>query len=312
MAKKKLTQKQLSDLRAAYLEKRIEMLQAEVDELGVKLFDQVYENYLSQLEQVGGQVVYNGVNITLIAGLDKVYKNFRDKDNARLIKKFVIETQGLTPINEQYFAGVQNKPTYSAAKKAIKVVNKGLGVTEAGVPVKNGFVDKFIRDDSLLKKIKKQTTQALTQQKGFQQFREELKVTIQGEKGKPLSGGLHQYYRNNAWDTMHKVDRINSEVFADDLGMHWFYWSGGQLPTSRNLCVKANGKLVNSAEFQHLKYKDLKPMYRDGLPNGKTQPAWKPLEDLGGFGCNHRKDYIATEVALRHKDEWLDLQSLKK
>lgn len=315
MAKKQLSKKRLDELaklRADYLAKRTELLQAEVDDLSVILFDKVYEQYLSEIQQSDGVIIYNAQNISMVAGLDKVYKQFALKDNARVIKQFVNDSQGLTEVNETYFKGIQPLSTEAAATEALMVVNKQLGVTELGIPIKNGFTDKFLRDQTLLKKIKKQTTQAIVEKKGFQQFRKELQTTIQGEKDKPLSGGLQQYYRNNAYDTFQKVDRLNSETFADDLGMQWFIWAGGLLPTSRNICIKAHDKFVNSAEFRHLEYKQLKDKYKEGLPNGKTQPVWKPLQDLGGFACIHRKDYVPTEYALLHKDEWLDLASLKK
>lgn len=308
---KKLTRQQASKLRDEYLIQRQELLQAKVDQLGITLYDKIFNEYLSQLEQSDGKLTMDGKNISLIKGLDAVYKNFRDKYNVPVIKQFISDAQGVVPVNETYFTSISNQSTKSATSKAIKVVNKGLGLTEKGVPVKNGFVDKFIRDETLLKKIKKQTTQALTQGKGFQQFRQELQVTIQGEKGKPLSGGLQQYYRNNAYDTLTKVDRLASETMADELGMQYFFYAGGIINNSRPLCIHCNGKIVNSAEWRNLDYEEIKPKYQPGLPNGDNG-TWNPLEDLGGFGCIHRKDYIPTSLALTMRSKWLNINDILK
>lgn len=309
----KLTRIQAAKLREEYLAQREALLIAKVDVLAVKLYDKIFTEYLSQLEQNAGKLVMNSKNVNMVKGLDAIYTNFMAKYNVPVVKGFIADVKGIVPLNEQYFSTISTKPTIAGAKKAIKVVNKGLGLTESGVPIKDGFTDKFIRDKTLLKKIKKQTTQALTQRKGFQQFRQELQKTVEGEKGKPLSGGLQQYYRNNAYDTLSKVDRIASEEIADELGMLYFYYTGGIITDTRPFCRKCNGKIVNSAEFRHLTYSKLKDNLRPGIPDGKKQ-TWHPLEDLGGYACRHRKDYIDESLAVRYletkKDKVLDIKTL--
>lgn len=310
MAKK--TYLEYSKLREAYLLKRQELLMAQVDTLSVKLFDRIFERYLSELEKANGKIVFNSANISMVAGLDKIYKTFREQDNAPVVKQFVVDMQSIPTINNEYFLGVQQKDTASALKLAKKATNTALGIDSRGKIIQDGFVDKFLRDETLLKRIKKQTNQAITQGKGFEQFKNELKIAIQGEDGKPLSGGVQQYYRNYAYDTYQKVDRLNSDVFAGELAMRYFFYSGGELPTSRELCVFCHGKIVNADEFKKLKYNQLKPVYQNGMSNGKDYPAWKPLIDLGGWGCIHRKDYIDEALAMQMKDQHLDIQMLKQ
>ena len=309
----KLTRIQAAKLREEYLAQREALLIAKVDALAVKLYDKIFTEYLSQLEQNSGKLVMNSKNVNMVKGLDAIYTNFMAKYNVPVVKGFIADVKGIVPLNEQYFSTITTKPTIAGAKKAIKVVNKGLGLTESGVPIKDGFTDKFIRDKTLLKKIKKQTTQALTQRKGFQQFRQELQKTVEGEKGKPISGGLQQYYRNNAYDTLSKVDRIASEEIADELGLLYFYYTGGIITDTRPFCRRCNGKIVNSAEFRHLTYSKLKDNLRPGIPDGKKQ-TWHPLEDLGGYACRHRKDYIDEALAVRYletkNDKVLDIKTL--
>lgn len=311
MEKKKLTQKQLSALKAKYLEERQDLLHAKVDQLGVTLFDKIFDKYLSALEIEGGSLLASKSNLELINGLEKIYKNFNLQYNVPVVKQWIADVQGLTEINTTYFNGVQSKPTITAAKKAISVVNDGLGITDKGIPVKNGFVDKFIQDKTLIAKIKKQTVKSITQKKGFQEFRQELKETIQGVPKEPLSGGLQQYYRNNAYDTMMKSDRQISDVMANELGMKYAFWSGSKLPTSRPLCLHNAGKIVDAEELRKLTFEKIKKMYQSGLPNGKSG-IWKPLRDLGGFGCIHRLDYISTDLAIQLKSKWIDINTLLK
>lgn len=311
---KKLTRIQAAALREEYLAQREALLIAKVDSLAVKMYDKIFTEYLSQLEQEAGKLVMNNKNVSIVKGLDAIYTNFMSKYNVPIVKGFIQDVNGIVPLNEQYFSTISTKPTIAGAKKAIKVVNKGLGLTERGVPIKDGFTDKFIRDKALLKKIKKQTIQALNEKKGFQQFRQELQKTIEGEKGKPLSGGLQQYYRNNAYDTFSKVDRIASDEIAEELGLPWFFYTGGIINDSRPICIHCNGKLVYAPEWSKLTVDKLKQKYWPGVKAKNDSPKWKPLEELGRFGCRHRKDYVPEELVKRYletkKDKILDIKTL--
>lgn len=302
-----LTRNQLAELRAAYLAKREELLIKRVDGLAATLFENVYNSYLAELEKSDGKLIYNNKNINLVKGLDKIFEDFVTNSNVPVISSFVKDLQGITPLNERYFAKIRNDGIKAVTKRVSGVVDKRLGIDENGRPIKNGFTDKFIKDKTLLKTIKQTTTQALTNKMGFQEFRGSLKEVIEGNPKQKLSGGLQQYYRNYAYDTFLKVDRLNQDLFANDLGMRYFIWSGGVINTSRALCVHCNDKIVDSAQFKNLKYDDLKDKYTPGLDD-----TWVPMEDLGQYGCRHRKDYILTSVAEQLKGKWLDINSILK
>lgn len=297
-----LSRKQAADLRQQYLDKREKLLQSKVDSLAIKLFDKVFNEYLSQLEQSDGKISNNDKNIQRANGLNQIYKSFIKQDNIPVVKVFIKDLQGITSLNEVYFKTISDKPTSEPTKRAITEVNKMLGINSKGGLVENGFADKFIRDDSLLKSIKKETLKAITQKQGFQQFKENLKRHIEGETGKPLSGGLQQYYRGYAYDTFQKVDRVNADVFAKDLGLIYFFWAGGKIATSRNICIDANAKIFNALQVKKMTFENLKPEFREGITE-----EWNPLLDLGMWNCRHRKDYIPKEAALKEKNKWADV-----
>ena len=185
------TQKELSDLREAYLIRREILLEKKVSSLSVKLYDKVFEQYLIALEQKDGKLVYNKANLNKIQGLDAIYNKFNKSDNIPVINGFFSDLNGITPLNVKYFNNIQKSGVRAEAVVVDAVVQKRLGIA-GGQPVKGGFADKFINDKTLLKKIKKQTTQAVTKGQSFQTFRQELKATIQGTGAKE-SGGLQQY-----------------------------------------------------------------------------------------------------------------------
>mgnify|MGYP003493586912 CR=1 FL=1 len=309
------TQKELSDLREAYLLRREAALENKVSKLGIKLYDKIFEQYLIALEQTpAGTLKYTQTNLNLIQGLDRVYSLFNQVDNIPVINGFLGDLSGITPLNVKYFNNIQKSGVRAEAAVVDAVVQKRLGIA-GGQPVKGGFADKFINDKTLLKKIKKQTTQAVTKGQSFQTFRQELKATIQGTGAKE-PGGLQQYYRNYAYDTYQKVDRLNQDLFAKELGLRYFIWAGGITKTSRPLCVMANGKVIDKVTYSKLKFSDIKTSkYKNG--SGKLMPlnsglddTWNPMNDLGQYGCRHTKNYITDAVARQLQDRWLKTSAL--
>lgn len=304
---KKIPQKELSELRAAYLKKREQLLVKKVDALALKLFEKVFNEYLTALDQEDGKLVNNGKNMSLVKGLDTIYKNFVLQLNIPVVKNFIKDLQGITPLNEKYFSNLVARDIRDSVIKVQSVVNKRIGFVDGKIKP-GGFADKFIKDTTLLKKIKQTVTKGIVNKSGFQEFRQTLKTTIAGSPKQPGSGGLQQYYRNYAYDTFSRVDRLNQDLFAKDLGLRYFYWSGGVINTSRPLCVYCNGKIVDSeGKFKDLEFEDLKIKYQSGLNDD-----WVPLTDLGQFGCRHIKDYVLDAVAERNKGRWLDVNALLK
>lgn len=302
----KLKPREISALQDEYILKREELLQKKVNALGITLFDKVYTSYLAVLEQQDGKLLMNDRNVSFIKGLDSVYSLFRNTDNAAVIKSFVTGVQGITPLNERYFNTLTKQDVTKSSAKVTKIIDRRLGIDETGTPKPGGFVDKFIRDDKLLKQIKKTTTQAITKQVGFQELRKTLKETIQGQPGKPLSGGLQQYYRNYAYDTYVKVDRMSAELFAKDLGLRYFYWTGGLINTSRTICEYCNGKIIDSNQWNNVtSYDQLKEKYRDGM-DAKSDPS----QDLGGYGCRHRKRFVLDAIAEQNAGKIVDISVL--
>lgn len=301
---------ELSKARITYLDNREKLLQQKVDKLGLILFDKINERFLKELEtSQDGKVLNNSKNISKVAAINSIYDNFNKQYNTPVIKGFIGDIPGIGALNEKYFDNVTGGKTTVSRYKANKVVNEQLGLNDKGGLVPNGFTDKFIKDKAVVDSIKKKTLKAITKGQGFQQLRQELQETIKGTEGQPLSGSLHQYYRNNAYDTLTKVDRLYSDVMAKDLKLIYFYFSGGIIPTTRPFCRHNNGKIFNEIDFKKLTFKNLQIKYRPGIPDGKHS-TWKPIIDLGGYGCRHTKDYIPTSLALRRKADLMDINTL--
>ena len=186
-------------------------------------------------------------------------------------------------------------------------MNRSLGLENDGRIKQNGFTDKFLRDESVNKKIKKLTMQSITKGVGFQEFRQSLKSLIVGIPSKIDTGALQQYYRNYAYDTYQKVDNLTSNVFAKSIGLRYFIYNGGIIKTSREFCKHYNGTIVDSIAFGQLTKDELPALQQDGIPED-----WRPLIDLGGWGCRHRKDWITDDIALRNVHKFAEKAAARR
>lgn len=300
---KKLKPKQIAALQDEYLLKREALLVRKVDGIAVSLFDKVFNSYLAFLQQDNGKLANNLGNLGMIRGLDDIYARFNQEDNIPVVKAFIEDVQGTIPLNEKYFSALTKRDASQSTAKISGIMNRRLGVTDDGKLIPGGFADKFIADKRVLKQIKKVTTKAITKGMGFQEFRQEMKKTIQGTEGVAQSGGLQQYYRNYAYDTYIKVDRASADMYAKDMGLRYFYWVGGIITTTRIICDKFNGKIIDGWIWDKIiSFTQIKPDYREGMDKNSV-----PKTDLGGYGCRHRKRYILTSVAMQNKDKIIDL-----
>lgn len=296
MAKRnKPTQRQLAELRAEYLQRREELLVKKVNGLQVKLFDSVFNDYLSKLEQSNGRILNTQQNKNLITNLDRIYDAFNATHNAVTVKTFINDLIQIHDLNKKYFSNINPEGTRASAPVIEEAINKGLGIDQNGNLIQGGFADKFLKDKKSLKSIKRIANKAVRTKQGFVEFKDALKQHIKGQPG-TNGGTLQQYYRNYAYDTYQKVDRINGDKFATALDLRYFIYSGGLINTSRGFCIKRNGRIIDSTKFKKLTYSSLPENQRGGIPSS----GWNPMEDLGGYGCRHSKDWVTDSFAMRN------------
>jgi hypothetical protein len=105
-----------------------------------------------------------------------------------------------------------------------------------------------------------------------------------------VDGKLLSYSKQIAHDAFAFSDRSYTSAVSDELESEWFLWSGGELPTSRCVCIKWHDKYFH--------YKELEAFGRgENLGECKSGDLWAgAVPDTnektifiyaGGFGCIH-------------------------
>ncbi|HNR55534.1 MAG TPA: hypothetical protein PKJ19_10215, partial [Flavobacteriales bacterium] len=99
------------------------------------------------------------------------------------------------------------------------------------------------------------------------------------------------------FDTYQYLDRASSDAYATKLGLDAFIYAGGLIETSRDFCIKRNGKVFSRKEAEREWPKD------PTLPRTKKEResgvlvGYDPLRDMGRWNCRHRIRFISDALA---------------
>jgi hypothetical protein len=99
------------------------------------------------------------------------------------------------------------------------------------------------------------------------------------------------YYQQYAYDTYSKVREISNLHYADELGLQNFIYTGGVILSSRQFCIKKNGKVFSKKEAVNSWPHD------SDLIDKKHLASYNPLIDRGRNNCRHFLMYVSDELA---------------
>lgn len=293
-----MTKSEVAQLREDFVRERTKLLNRRVSASEQKLYDVIFKKVIEQFELDGGNIKSSSANMDIANRLDSLWKEFQKGDYMKVIGMFAGDMSEIQSLNKIYFS-ILEKDKAKIAKIGESVdnsINKRLGLNTKGKVIKNGFLDKLIKDESFLKDIKKQTYKAVSGGESLKQFTKRMTTTITGNKS--VNGGLVKHFNTFAYDTYAAVDRLAQKGWADKLGLKAFIYAGGKIKTSRKFCIKNNNKVFTIDETK--KWEDLigeedGPMWSEG--------TYEPLRDMGGHRCRHSPNFIPNSEAIRIRPE---------
>lgn len=293
-----MTKSEVAQLREDFVRERTKALNRRVTAAEKKLYDLMFKKVIEQFELDGGKIKSSSANMDIANRLDSLYKEFLKGDYMKVIGMFAGDMTEIQSLNKTYFS-ILEKDKDKIAKIGEGVdqsINKRLGLNKEGAIVKDGFLDKLIKDDKFLKNIKKQTYKAVTGGESLKQFTDRMSTVIQGNKS--VNGGLVKHFNTFAYDTYAAVDRTAQKLWAGKLGLKAFIYAGGKIRTSRPFCIKNNRKVFTTDEAKEWESEignDDGPMW--------SESTYEPLRDMGGHRCRHSPNFISNEEAISRRPE---------
>lgn len=293
-------------------------LKTRFSDLQSKLYISLVEDFVDGLEVDGNGIKNSQSNIRSIAKIDKLFDKLIRLYFGQTISEISNSLVNINNLNVKYFKNVAINSSVDFGKMAETVSKKTLnryGLENTGKVIKGGFFESFIKDRSVLSKVKQLTSNAIVSRTTTKaKFLKGLKDYVVGEGVK--MGAYEKHLNTYVNDLYSKYDRINTLEFKDRLGLKYAVYGGGLIETSRPFCEERNNKIFSVEEIETWgTSKDKLGGYetkKDGYFKGKPD-IYDPFTDCGGYNCRHTLNYVTLSEAARrgHPKAIIELEKLK-
>lgn len=274
--------------KSRFLIRREKALQKKVVALERRLFETIFELVAGQMERdVNGQLLPSTKNAGLVNQLDKLFDEFNVTHNADAVNNFARDLLATSDFNARYFRELEpdGERFKRVEKRAKRIMFDRLGLDTEGNIKKRGFLADFIDDNTVKTRVKQMAFNAVSGRGEFLAFKDDLKRLIISGEGR--DGALQRHYRTFAYDTFQEFDRIETEVYARELGLEAFDYFGGKISDTRKFCCQREGKIWTREEAEAW------PKRFGGAKPGNV------LSVLGGWNCRHNTKWVSNERAAR-------------
>lgn len=251
-----------------------------------KILKEIFKE-LKKLEVKDGVIVNNLKNKGLLLRVDAVMNKFRNNEAAKTIQDIVDGANKLGKLNKEYFQTVSSTEKIKKLQDTVqKEIAAQLGYDTKGNILEGGMLHSVSSDKTLDNKIKNFIRKAIITEQEVDLFKENLEIYVAGDGDKKV-GVIEKHYKETTADVFAQVDRLNGYVYSNGLNLKFAIYEGGLIKTSRDFCIKKNGKVFHITEIMKFD------------PKVAKQPNYNPIIDLGGYNCRHHLNWIGDELAVR-------------
>ena len=233
---------------------------------------------LDRLDVTAGNIDRSIKNLNTIPGITDTLKNdLLSSEYYKQVKEFADEFDIQKRINDSYFEKIA--PVKSDFADKILIDAKKATVTDLlAAPL----------DENFLKPIEEILTQAVSTGSSWSETLKAIQDYAIGDGEK--DGKLLQYSKQIAHDAFAIADRTYSNALADETENEFYFYSGGELPTSRCFCLERHE--------QYFHYKEIESWGRaENLGSCRSGDLWAGANPntnektifnfAGGFNCIH-------------------------
>ena len=279
-------------------------LYGQVEKEQVKLLNQALKQIDLLARSGDGKVLLNAKNLAIIENIGNTMQaTMFEGDYVKSVIEFSKEFDQQKVINKDYFdkafGTFEDKALFdltfdTAKKRAISQLASG------------AIAERFIEP------LKEALTTNAASGATVTDITKFMFEYMTGRKGVDVKDGrLLGWIKQTASDNFAFADREYSNIIAEDLGVEWFRYAGGLIPTTRCFCEARNGKIFHKSEIAEW---GTKPSLWAKNPDFDCKGGGMILGTnaqniftfLGGYGCQHvllalPESSIPTEILSRIK-----------
>lgn len=280
-----------------FIEKRRQVLASSITALQKRMLTRIIDRVISKLELEEGNIKRGTTNMALSAEVDKVFKE-AERDIAVIMKGVVSDYAQLTELNRSYYSSYNKALSESVAKTVERQMNLRIGINSNGEPMKDGFIDSFIKDKTVARNVKNTVLSAVMNGTPIRNITTTLTDVLTGTD--KAAGALERHFKTYLYDTYSQFDSETGNAYAVQLDLNYGLYEGGLVEDSRPFCVERNGKVFTREEVQAFgTSKDKFGGYvnkKEGLFQGKNKD-YVPERDRGGYNCGHYFNWVTYAIA---------------
>lgn len=282
------TRKEVSKLKADFIQKRKGAINSKIGVIQNKIFEDIAPDFISMVKKKDREFTK-----TDLLAMERKVRKAVNESFTDIMRETTDAARSVGDLNLMYYSTMLETNRLDDIRvKTKKIIDRKLGILDGKIK-RGGFIDRALNTKSAQAQFMGDVKKLLRQNASVQVLKDKMREFVTG--GKDNNGFLSKHYNNVASDLLITVDRNNSNIFADDLGLKHFIFAGGLLKTSRAFCLDRNGKIFTRDQAD--KWIDLLGTKNGPIWDEKRDGSYDPFQQMGGLGCLHAPDWITPELA---------------
>lgn len=258
----------------------IESLILSSDSRYVKAMQQIQADLYNQLSAIlkdleldnSGYLKQNSINRKILNDAEsKIKEVFTDTKYTTSVSNYVHTITKVDLLNVEYFTAIDE--AFSPKRIFLKNLQ---AETIAGI-------NNYILQDGLQSQVIQPLVQVLNQNVNsggqFAGFLEQVQTYVKGNSD--VEGRALSYSRTYLRDSLFTYSRTYQQSITADLGLEWYFYSGGLIDSSRTFCVERAQKYYHHKEIESWASLDWA-----GKKQGTTESSIFLF--AGGWNCAHQ------------------------
>lgn len=244
-----------------------------------------------------GYIKQTQANMAILNKLQAEFNALYKRETQNLVENFTKSLLRNASIDNTYFNSISVKKTDMS--KAEEVIRRRLGINPNGAIKRNGYLGRIVNSEQIFNEIRTLLEIDIANGREFKSTSEKVNAYLEPTMGN--RSRIKAYLDTTIRDTYIENDRAIMNEQAKNYELKYFIYAGTIVEQSRCFCIERVGKAFSVEETE--KWRDLIGTDCGPIVGIKDESIstkknnYKPLLDMGGWGCLHIPRYISKRFA---------------